>query len=179
MAKTVKKQEIKMETNEYSFKNLMTILITIVVIFGIFYFITTLVVKPIKESYVPDMNDDEFEFKFDSITLNHLLDRKEKEYYVIATKSYQGSKADYKVIFNEYIDKYLDEDDAKPFYSVNLSDTFNSEYMSDSVNISNNLTKLKLNDNTLFKIKNGKIDKYYVGNKAILDALSSLIKTDK
>jgi len=42
------------------------------------------------------------------------------------------------------------------------------------LNISNEISELKLNDETLFKIKNGKIEEYFVGSKEILKALSTL-----
>ena len=98
------KQEKQIETSEYSIKNLIIIIASLVVIFVVFYFITTLVVKP-QENDLENNEVSEFDFSFTKILMNHLLDRDEKEYYVIATKKSESNKTNYKVIYNNYISK--------------------------------------------------------------------------
>ena len=169
------KQEKQIETSEYSIKNLIIIIASLVVIFVVFYFITTLVVKP-QENDLENNEVSEFDFSFTKILMNHLLDRDEKEYYVIATKKSESNKTNYKVIYNNYISDYKNQENSLTFYCVDLSETINKSYLGEEVNISNNITKLKITDDTLFKIKNGKIDEYFVGNKDIIKALSGLIR---
>lgn len=175
ITKPVKKQEILMESEEYSAKKLLKIIVTLVIIFGVFYLITTFVVKPITndKTETPTVTD----FDFTKITLNHLLDRKENEYFVIATKKSNGSlvnsSANYKIIYNNYINDYKKQEEALTFYNVDLDDAFNKNYLGET-NISNDLSELKLNEDVLFKIKNGKIKEHYIGSSEIIKALSKL-----
>ena len=178
IAKTAKKQEII--ENEYSIKQMVIITVSLVAIFGIFYFITSLIVHPTKElESIIDNKDDNYDFKFTEILFNHLLDREEKEYYVIAAKNSESIKinndANYKVVYDKYIEDYSDKEDALTFYGIDLDDTLNKAYINEELNITNDLSKLKINDDVLFKIKEGKIEKYFVGNKAILEELNKLV----
>lgn len=176
LAKTEKKHEIKMETNEYSLKSLVKIVIILILIFGVFYLITTFVVKPATNEKVetPDI----VEFDFTKITMNQLLNRKEDEYFVLATKksniSEINSNINYKNIYNQYIEDYSKKEKSLPFYYVDLDDALNKYYVGDETNISKNLTNLTVNQDVLFRIKNGKINKYYVGSDKIIEQLSNL-----
>lgn len=173
--KKVEKKESKIvENDSYSIKNLLLIIFLLVVIFGVFYFITTLIVKPTEE----DKSNTVTELDYTKITLNNLLDRKEDVYFVLATKesvdNNQNFKTNYKEIYTNYINDYSEKEDALKFYNVDLDDALNKSYISDESNITENLSDLKLNDDVLFKIENGKIDKYYVGSSKIIEALSEL-----
>ena len=112
------------------------------------------------------------------ITLNNLLDRKENEYYVLATmESLYGdinSEIKYMELYNNYIKEYSSLENALPFYSINLDDALNKNFISDELNISNNISEIKLNNEVLFRVKNQEIVEYFVGSKDILKALSGL-----
>lgn len=167
-----KEQPVQEET--YSIKNLIKILIILVLIFGLFYLITIFLVKD------KAIKDESSTAVIDSskITLNQLLSQNDKEYYVIATKKslYDSSyiKANYIEIYDEYINKYLQEEDALNFYYVDLDDALNKKYLSDKSNLVNEISDLKINDEVLFKIKNNKIEKTYIGKEKIIDKLSRL-----
>lgn len=171
LIKTSNKEEKQMEKDSYSLKNLLSIIIALVVVLGIFYFITTLVVKPVKQD---DTNNTITEIDSKKITLNNLLNRKEVEYYVLATKESKNTHANYSELYNNYINGYNKEEGALSFYNVNLDDALNKNYLSDELNISDDISEIKLNDDVLFKIKNGKIEEYFVGSSDILEALSNL-----
>jgi len=171
LVKINKKEQVEMQKDSYSLKNLISIIITLIVILGIFYFITTLVIDPVKN----DVADNSVtEIDSTKITLNNLLNRKSDEYYVLATKESDNSQANYIQLYNNYISTYKAKENALPFYSVDLSDALNKSYLSDKLNISNEISELRLNDEVLFKIKDGKIKEYFVGKTKILDALSKL-----
>ncbi len=178
ITKQLKKKEKPIETSEYSLKNLVIIIVSLLVIFALFYLITTLIVKPASKDYLDNSN--EYQFNFTKIILNHLLDRPEDEYYVIAVKKSDSSEvnqnANYKVIYSKYIQDYRSKEDALTFYNVDLSELINKSYVKDETNITDNLNELTLSDDVLFKIKKGKIDKYYVGSENIIKALSDLTK---
>ena len=178
VAKIRKKEEAKtkiMDTSEtYSIKSMIKILFIILLIFGIFYFVTFLLVKN------RGQQDDSSAAVIDStkITLSQLLNRNENEYYVIATKAsiYDSSyiNANYIELYNSYINTYKQEEKSLPFYYVDLDSALNKKYVSEESNIDNELSELKINDEVLFKIKDGKIEKTYIGKDEILDKLSRL-----
>lgn len=171
--KTEEQNKIEM-SDTYSIKSMIKILTILVVLFGIFYFITTLLVKE------KDTNNDNGVSVVDSskITLNQLFNRNEKEYYVIATKAslYSSSYVDtnYIEFYNNYINKYKQKENAIAFYYVDLDSALNKVYISEELNITEDINELRLNDEVLFKINNGKIEKTYVGRENILDKLSRL-----
>ena len=173
--KTNKKQEKIVEQDTYSLKNLIRIIIVLVIILGIFYLITTLVVDAVKQD---NINNTVTQIDSTKITLNNLLNRNEEEYYVLATKEslYNNinSQIKYSELYNNYISEYASLEDALPFYAVDLDDALNKNYMSDELNITDDIGEIKLNDEVLFKIKDGKIEEYFVGSSDILEELSDL-----
>ena len=170
LVKNNKKQEI-MEKDSYSLKSFLLIILVLVIILGIFYLITTLVVKPVN----PTDNDNGVTIIDETkITLNNLLNRKEKEYYVLTTKQNNNAQANYQTLYNNYINEYKKLEESLTFYNVNLDDALNKGYISDKLNISDDLSELKVNDDILFKIKDNKIEEYFAGSKNILKELSTL-----
>ncbi len=166
--KEIKQKDILVQ-DEYSIKKILITLGIVLLVFVAFYFITMLVIKPSTSS--KEKYDYPVEFNFDLITINHLLDRKESEYYVLASKS--DSKVNYNEIYNNYLSKYKTEEDSFKIYKVDLSDSFNNNYIGET-NITDNLSELKINEDVLFKIKDGKIEQYFVGSSNILATLSEL-----
>lgn len=176
IAHTNVKDEEKNLNESYSIKDLIKIIVIIVIVFVIFYFITTLVVKPVKNDLKTTNTITELDYT--KITLNQLLDRNDKDYYVLCIKenSYNSliSKINYVEIYNRYLSDYRAKENSLPIYIVNLDDALNKNYIADELNISNNLEELKLNDEVLFKISDGVIEEYYIGNDDIIKLLSSL-----
>lgn len=175
LKKQIEKKGIK-TTEEYTFKGMLKILIILLVIFGIFYLITTLLVKRDNQ----DSGNDNVVIDSTKIILSQLLTRNQEEYYVIATKKslYESTyiETNYIEMYNNYINEYKQQDGALNFYYVDLDDSLNKKYFDEKINITNEISNLKLNDEVLFKIKNGKIEKSYVGREKIIDKLSRLKK---
>lgn len=168
------KKEVIME-EEYSLKKMLITIGILILVFLVFYFITTLVVKPVE----PDnTNNTITEIDSTKVTLSHLLDRKESEYYVLATKNslYETLNVNYETIYSQYITDYSKQEDSLAFYRSNLDDALNKNFVGEETNITENLEELKLSDEVLFKIKDGKIDSYSVGHSEIVKTLSSLKK---
>ena len=172
-AKLIKntKKEAEIEKDSYSLKNLLLIVIVLVIVLGIFYFITDLLVEPVKQNYedTPTTQTD-----LTKITLGSMLEKNQKVYYVLATKQSENDKANYMQLYNNYISKYTSVENSLRFYYVDLSDAINKAYLSDKANITNEISELKVNGDTLFKIKDGKIDSYFEGKTNIIDHLSKL-----
>lgn len=175
IAKIRKKEEKKKESviQEYSLKGMIKIVAILLIIFVVFYFITTLLVKPSEDSSNGAVVVDS-----SKITISQLLNRSEEEYYVIATKKslYESSYIDtnYIEMYNNYINKYKQQENSLSFYYIDLDDALNKKYLSKDLNITNQISEIKLNDEVLFKIKDGKIEKTYVGKNKIIDKLSRL-----
>lgn len=172
-AKLIKnnKKEQVVENDTYSFKKLLLIIIVLSVLFGVFYFITSLLVDPIEKN---ETDNEVIEIDESLIHLGNLLNRKEKEYYVLATKKSKNNQTDYQNLYNQYITKYTENEESLKFYNVDLDNAINKTYIGEELNITNNINEIKLNDDVLFKIKDSKIEEYYVGNSEILEALSKL-----
>lgn len=172
--KQKQKKEIINSEEVYSLKRMIKIVIALLAIFCFFYFITILLVDNKKS----DENNSVSVIDSSKIILSQLLTRNEEEYYVIATQSslYDSSyiETSYIKFYNNYINTYSQKEDSLKFYYVDLDSALNKNYLGEDINITNDIEKLKLNNEVLFKIKKGKIEKYYVGKEQILDKLSSL-----
>lgn len=167
--KIEKNKQVEIPEDEYSIKKIIITLIVLAAVFFLFYFITMLVVKPNKNE--KENNNIPVEIDSTLITLNNLLDRKENEYYVLASKS--DSKPNYNDIYNSYLSNYKNNENSLKVYKVDLSDSFNKNYIGET-NITDDLSELKVNEDVLFKIKDKKIDEHFIGSTNILKALSEL-----
>ena len=167
--KKVIKQKPVMTDDSYQFKNLIIIISTILLLIVSFYFITKLVLNNRKvEKEISNVSD--VEIQKEKILVGQLLNRNKAEYYVIAYKN----DNQFISLFNTYIEKYSEKEDSLSFYRIDLDEGLNKNYISDEANISDDLKELKINDTILFKIKEGKIDSYYIGNENVLDYLKEI-----
>lgn len=174
IAKNKKETNVIEMDETYSIGSMLKIIIILLVIFGVFYAITTIFINNRQQEV-----EDSLEIVDSSkITLNQLLNRPEDEYYVMATKPsmYESSyiETNYAEIYNNYINEYKKSEDALKFYYVDLDSALNKKYFANELNITDQIQDLKLNDEVLFKISSGKIDKAYVGKQEIIDKLSRL-----
>ena len=176
--KEKKKEEKKVVNEEYSLKQMLKIIIILLIVFGIFYVVTSFVVKN-KKNEKTEETKNIVEIDKSKILLSDLLNKSEEEYYVLATMQSkydigEYSKIDYNSIYDNYIKGYSLNENALKFYYVDLDDALNKEFISDEVNIEKDLSNLKLNNEVLFKISNKNIVEYYIGNEKIIEALSNL-----
>ena len=169
-ARIRKKEEKKVEIHneEYSIKSMAKIIIIISVVFCLFYFITTLIVKPV------ETNESEITLSENEILVSQLLSRKDDEYFVLAHKQSLYKNSGYMDVYNLYIKEYLQKEEILPFYYINLDNALNKKHFSEEMNITSDVAELKLNNEVLFKIKDGQIEKTYEGKEKIIDKLSRL-----
>ena len=168
------KKEIENNKDEYSIQSMLKIILIIILILGIFYLITYFWVKNKKE----EKRESYTVIDTSKILLNGLLSKPESEYYVLATmpSKYDSSYQilNYNRLYDEYVNKYKQQEDALVFYYIDLDDALNKNYLSDETIISNDLSELKVSDEVLFRIENSEIIDYYIGSEEIIDALSDL-----
>lgn len=164
--KKVKKVEFE---EELTLKKFVTTIVSILLVLAVFYFITTLVVKPIINS----KKSDPVQFDSSKITMGQLLSRSDKRYYALAVKKSEHLEMatfNFIELYNSYIDAYKKKDNALNVYWIDMDEAFNSAYWGEELDID----KLIINDDVLFEISNGKIKKYYVGHTKISEALAKL-----
>lgn len=175
LAKTNIKNE-NVISESYSIKSLVKIICILFLIIGIFYTITYFVINRPKETQNAETHT---VIDTEKITISQILKQKEEEYYVLATMEslYKNSgnyTANYIKLYNEYVLKYQQQEGNLKIYRIDLDSAFNKKYISDETIITDDISNMKLNDEVLIKVKNGKIDKYYLGHTNITDKLSRL-----
>lgn len=57
---------------------------------------------------------------------------------------------------------------------INMNEAFNQKFISDKSNIVDDINELKVSDETLFKIKDGKIEEYKIGSSDINSYLKEI-----
>ena len=166
--KKIKQQPITVDDN-YQAKNMFIIIIVMIVLLVPLYFITNLVIgKDTKET--KESTTKEVEIQTEKILVGQLLNRKQSEYYVLADKKDNKMST----LFDNYINDYKNNEDHLEVYKIDLDEGLNKGYIADESNITDDLKELKISDTTLFKIVDGKIDSYYVGNDDVVNALKEI-----
>lgn len=144
---TEEQQEIK--------KFIIITFVIVLLIFGIYLFTDKFIDKSDYSNTIPgDIN-------YDKATIGTMLNRTEKDYYVII---YNSTKPE-ATYFSSIINKYKNEEDSLKIYFVDLNNKLNAKYYNiDNDNKSNveakNINDLDLSDITLLQVKDGKIVKY-------------------
>lgn len=164
----------KVNRDDYSLKSIIIIILILTAIFFAFYLVTSIVIKG--NSTVSNSTSVVEENK---ITISKLFSEKESEYFVLVLKdsnsqSNNYSDINYNSLYNKYISDYNKKDNSLKFYKAYLSDALNSNYLGSETTITNDLSNIKFNDDTLLKVKDGNIEEYFVGNKEIINKLSNL-----
>lgn len=158
-------QEQIIKRNEL--KTFAFVIIVVAVIFLVFYGIT-LLVKPgevKKETGILQEN-----IQYNEIMVGQILNRKDKEYFVLLKESDNLNNA----LYLDYLEIY--SNDKGIYYTANLNHSFNQNYISDLTEVKGqDVSKFKFNDTTLIKIKDNKVNKVYTTHDEIVAALEKLI----
>ena len=150
------------ETEVYRF--LIILGAVVIFILGI-YFITTKVVNKNSSS---NEETKETEISETAIIVGSLLNRPQKEYYVLAFKSSDNDN----VVYQTYLSVYSSKENSKKIYSVDLDNALNSKYYSESTNTkATKIDELKISSPTLIKVSDGHISKYIEGKDNITKEL--------
>ena len=168
MSRNNKYQAPLINDNEdtFKFKNLIAWIIVIIIVLVGFYFITNYVIDHKQD----DTQQQESVIQTEKIIFGQIFDRKYNEYYVLAYKENSNLKG----IYNRYISKYNKKDNHLNVFMINMDEAFNQKFISDKSNIVNDIKQLKISDETLFKIKDGKIEDYKSGSTEINSYLKEI-----
>ena len=147
------------DDNEIS--KLIKLVVVVTVVFLVFYLITYLVNREKTES---ETENNTATIQYDEILIGNLLEQPNDEYYVMIydIDDYQS------IVYETYLNLYSNKDDALRYYTATLNNPLNKNFVSDKSNFEiKKITDLKINGSSLIKIKNKKIEKYYVGEDII------------
>lgn len=149
-------------------KSLIVLIAIVSVIFLVFYGITLLVDKkePTQENGVVQET-----IQYDEILVGQILNRDEKEYYVLI----KNSDNHYNDLYAMYLKKTISGSENIKYYTVDLSSAFNASYCGESTVVEKgDFYNSKFADTTLIKIKNKKISKVYSTHDDILAILEQM-----
>lgn len=109
------------------------------------------------------------EISYEDILAGTILTRSDYEYYVAIA----DFEEDFTMYLESLIDDYRKKEGALTLYTVDLSEGLNSYLISkESSTLVNNVKDLKINDQTLLHIKNGKVTESFVG----IDNIETVLK---
>lgn len=164
-AKIKEQKETKHDLNtDVNIRNGIIVMLAVIVFFLGFYLLTDYLINNKKSNN----NNNGEKATTNEITFNKLLSQKETEYYVLAIFEKDKNESIYKIYTK----------DLKNVYSINMKDAFNKNHIGEETKITDTIKDIVLNDSTVFHIKDGKIEGYYVGNTDIINYLKTLIKVE-
>ena len=105
------------------------------------------------------------------ILCGSILNRDNSEYFVLAF----SMKEDDSMIYESVVETYKNSSKAIPLYKVDFSNSRNDICKGDSLNITNDVTTLKLVTPTLIKVKDGKIIEDHTSYDSIKNVLFSYL----
>ena len=111
------------------------------------------------------------EIQSTKILCGSVLNRSDSEYFVLAYEL----KEDTVSLYDSILEKYNSSKTKLPLYKLDLSNSRNNICKSDTINISNNASELKLTVPTLIKVKNGQITESYTSYDQIKQVLNSYV----
>lgn len=157
---------------KFELKKIIFVIILLVIIFGIFYGLTILIMnnKEGKEPIDESINYDDAIIDYDTILVKNIYNQSEEIYYVLA------STLDDNGVFDNDLNNYLQKENALKIYYIDLSSAFNKNYVSSESNFDSRYPIF--NDSTLLKIENDSIVETYVGKDDINTYLNILISEE-
>lgn len=133
---------------------LLGVIIVVLAVYGITRFINS------KKDNEKTTNITEGAIDYDKVSVGTLLNKSDKEYYVIV---YSGS-ANRAVYYSSLVTTYMNKEKSLPVYFCDLDNQFNKPFYVGENGESNKSAKsaseFAFKDLTLIKVKNGKVDKY-------------------
>ena len=146
------------------FKKLAIIVGIVVLIFIVTYLIIGIfVTKEIKWFQKDTENETITTIQYKKILAGETFNQNQEEYYVIFSDSEKYNYPVYESLINNNIDKKI--------YIVDLANPLNKRYISDTGNSSvQNISDLKVKDDTLIKINNKTNVMYIEGKDGIIDS---------
>ena len=156
--------------DKYSIKQLLTFIILIWVVLGIFYGITVLVTNKKNNANRTDKVESKSNAKIDyeKILAQNSLNQKETSYYVYAYTNNDENVSTY----NNDLVSYKNKEGALKVYYVELDNAFNKNNFASESNFEDG--KVIYKATTLLKVENGKVVNSYETKEEITKILSEI-----
>lgn len=164
--KRAKKEKITKSINPYNdiYKMLKTFGLILVIVLVIYFLVAILITKELDWFKKDNVNDDTNNFvNSDVILARNTFMQTDSEYYV-----YYYDFDDDDTSISTLISSNLSN---SKVYKVDISDAFNSNYISDDVNITNDIEEFKISTTTLIKIVDSDIVESYTSKDDIKEYL--------
>ena len=157
------------EVETYSIKKAIIGLVVVVVIIGLFYGITALIVNNKKDKN-EEINQDtpETNIQYEEIIVSNILKQTPVDYYVLATTNSDDNYRQYISDFTTYTTKK----NALPTYRIDLDNSFNKKYLQETSNFDNELPVFS--GCTLIRVTEGAISEIHESSE-ISSAISHLV----
>ncbi len=139
-------------------KFIFVLLGLILVIVGIYFFTRAFVTKDLFNNNSEEITYTDGVINYNSVIVGTMLNRKEKEYYVMAFSNENPEASYYDTLASSYKGKK-----EKNIYYLDLNNELNKKYVATDDKVSTKFTKLdelKFGNLTLLKIKDGKVTKF-------------------
>jgi len=169
-AKRIKKEKYQTEEQKEIIRFVKILIIVILVVFCVYFFTRMFVTKDLlnetktpKETIAGNIN-------YDITNIGAMLNKKEKEYYVI-----MYSKEDLNAVYyNSLASKYSQKENALKIYYADLNNELNQIYVDENIQNLNpvNLKDFKVSEIALIKVKEGKIEKVFSSENEIVTELT-------
>ncbi len=154
-------------TNTNEVKSFVRIIVTVMVIFVIFYFVTVLTTGRKKGEYTKATTTPSV-IQYDEILLGELYHQKETDYFVLA----EEKEDPYISLFENLLYQISKKEKGIPYYTADLSSAMNQRFVGETANFTKE--NLKVTGTTLFRIQNGNIIAHYETSETILEFLKTL-----
>ena len=158
MKKKTKRNLYKTNSNsDMEYSKVIKITIGVVVVLALVYFVTALATGEIKFNNKKKVEETETSIQYEEIIAGQILNRNDKDYYVLLF-NFTDTYASYYLSIK---DTYVKKDKALPVYIVDLEKDINKGIVAeDSKNIKtyvDNVKSLKVSNPTLIRIKDHKV----------------------
>lgn len=161
-----KKEEV-FQSNDVSVKKVIITVVSIIIVFVGFYFLTDYLIDNRKTVTQPNENEVK---KSNYISFNNIYKQEDKTYYVLAILENDQNKEGYNIYTR----------DMSPLYYIDMTDAFNKSHIGDLDVVTDSVKDIIISDTTLFVIKENKLESYHTGYENIKKyMISSLEKTTK
>ena len=157
------------DTFSMSIGRVVKILLAVAIFFVVFYFLTVYLLERDTSSGVIDTTPAEADIQYQEILAGNSFSMNDDHYFVLY---YDMSSGELKSAYTNMVSTYEDKDEHFPIYTVDMSSTFNKQFVSDTSNPSvQSIDNLKISGPTLIEINQGRVSNYVEGIDAISDAL--------
>lgn len=150
----------------YDIKKAIICLVILIIIIGIFYGITMLVIS--NKEAEEEKENNYTSIQYEEIIVSNILKQTDSDYYVLVTTSYS---TDYKQYISDFA-TYTTKQGALPTYRVDLDNSFNKNYYQEESDFTGEIPVFK--GSTLLRIVDHKITEIYEESE-IKDAISYLV----